>query len=67
MPKEKMAWVRPILTVLTRGGDRAEMVLAGCKYVPFPMYLGSFSRDNGCWLTFGTGGCYNICSDHNVS
>jgi len=27
----KKKWVRPVLTVLTRGGNNSEMVLVGCK------------------------------------
>jgi hypothetical protein len=31
MPEEKRKWVKPMLMVLTRGGDRSESILATCK------------------------------------
>jgi len=60
MPEKKKEWVRPRLTVLTRG-DRAERVLTTCK-----MWPGGFSGPRYQWLACDNppvvgGLCYLTC------
>jgi len=56
---DKKKWVRPVLTVLTRGGSQ-EMVLYGCKWLtaepqaPRSTYM-------ACIMWRRRGGCYENC------
>ena len=64
-PSPKKKWARPMLTVLVRGGDRSEGVLASCKLGPFVAEPdGPFAAATGCIASPIYGGCPAItCYD----
>ncbi len=58
MPRiKKKKWVRPILTVITRGEDRSERVLLLCKYLLTPEYSAQ-NLNNQCQS--------DVCTDCNL-
>jgi len=54
---DKMKWVSPILTVLTRVEDGSERVLANCKEFVSSWPRGPISSHNACWWWKTGEGC----------